>query len=110
MERHFQDIIFIINNNEHDRYDYACEIKCCLNNILSNNYNTNKQIDKIEYMLILLDDIVFDNHKIKIYLNNLLSDVYDSLINQQIDEHKNIIANNITISQKLITDYFKPIT
>tara|TARA_Y100000389_G_scaffold150649_1_gene150228 strand:- start:1497 stop:1814 length:318 start_codon:yes stop_codon:yes gene_type:complete len=102
MNQQFQNIIFIINNNAHDRPDYAYEIIHTLNDILSNNYNIIQQKDDIDYILTILYDMSFDDFNIKDHLINLLSDIHDSLIIQQ---------NNTTtgIHQTLITDYFNPI-
>lgn len=106
MNQQFQNIIFIINNNAHDRPDYACEIIHTLNDILSNNYNINQQINEIEYILTILNDMSFDDFNIRDHLINLLSDIYDILNIQQIAINTNTTTS---IHQTLITDYFNPI-
>lgn len=105
MNKQFQNIIFIIDNSVHDKPEFTNDIIICLNDILLNNYNINRQIDEIVYMLKILDDIVFDDYNIKKLLIHLLSDVYVSLIIQQIDECN---QHNVTIDirKTFITEYF----
>ena len=102
MNKQFQNII---DNSVHDKPEFTNDIIICLNDILLNNYNINRQIDEIVYMLKILDDIVFDDYNIKKLLIHLLSDVYVSLIIQQIDECN---QHNVTIDirKTFITEYF----